>query len=26
VQRELFATDPWPEIRRQLTDILNLLK
>lgn len=26
VQQELFATDPWPEIRRQLTDILNLLK
>jgi len=26
VQQELFATDPWPEIRRQLTEILNLLK
>ena len=26
VQQELFATDPWPEIRRQLNDILNLLK
>jgi len=26
VQQELFATDPWPEIRRQLTDILELLK
>jgi DNA-binding transcriptional MerR regulator len=26
VQQELFATDPWPEIRRQLNEILNLLK
>jgi len=26
VQQELFAIDPWPEIRRQLTEILNLLK
>jgi DNA-binding transcriptional MerR regulator len=26
VQQELFSTDPWPEIRRQLNDILNLLK
>jgi len=26
VQQELFATDPWPEVRRQLTEILNLLK
>jgi len=26
IQQELFATDPWPEIRRQLTEILNLLK
>jgi DNA-binding transcriptional MerR regulator len=26
VQQELFATDPWPEVRRQLKEILNLLK
>jgi DNA-binding transcriptional MerR regulator len=26
VQQELFATDPWPEVRRQLNEILNLLK
>jgi DNA-binding transcriptional MerR regulator len=26
VQQDLFSTDPWPEIRRQLTEILNLLK
>jgi DNA-binding transcriptional MerR regulator len=25
-QKELFADDPLPEIRRELTDILNLLK
>jgi hypothetical protein len=26
IQQELFATDPWPKVRRQLTEILNLLK
>lgn len=26
VQQDLFTTDPWPEIRRQLTEILHLLK
>ena len=26
VQRDLFASDPLPEIRRQLTDILSMLK
>jgi DNA-binding transcriptional MerR regulator len=26
VQRDLFAADPLPEIRRELEDILNLLK
>ena len=26
VQQELFATAPWPEVRRQLNEILNLLK
>src|ERR1700735_3369966 len=26
VQRDLFASDPLPEIRRQLTDILEILK